>query len=214
MQVQPPCPGGFLNFINIQFNDTNRDRALFARIADGDEAAFEELFNIYVPQLHRIIFNLVPSETSVKDIAQEVFLHLWLGRDKLHVVEEPQHWIFRIAYNQSFKHLKRQEQRQRRFGGELSEDDMAATNETQEAIDVAEVSRLIQHAVETLPEQPQRIYRMNRVEGLKPAEIAEALAISTQGVRNSLTRSAKQIREYLARHGIHIPLILILLHLP
>ena len=41
--------------------------------------------------------DLVPSETNVKDIAQEVFLYLWLGRSKLPEIEEPQHWIFRIA---------------------------------------------------------------------------------------------------------------------
>lgn len=197
----------------LERNDINTDRALFSRISEGDEKAFEELFHIYMPQLYRIIYNLVPSETTVKDLAQEVFLHLWLGRDKLSAIDEPQHWIFRIAYNRSFKYLKQQQLRkvepvQPELGGEYR----LHANETEEAVNLSETKRLIHQAIHDLPEQQHRIYQMNRVSGKKPAEIAAELGISIQAVRNSLTRSAKTIREFLVGQGIEIPLILILLY--
>ncbi|MCK7556286.1 sigma-70 family RNA polymerase sigma factor [Chitinophaga sedimenti] len=191
----------------MEKNDINRDRALFSRIAEADEQAFEELFHLYMPQLYKIIFNLVPIEPTVKDLVQEVFLYLWLGRDKLAAVEEPQHWIFRIAYNRTFKHLK---QRQLQLG--VTGDVPLQTNETEEAVHLSETVRLIREAIAELPQQQQRIYRLNRLTGKKPAEIAAELDISVQAVRNSLTRSAKVIRGYLVNRGIDIPLILLLLY--
>lgn len=190
----------------MEKNDIHRDRALFSRIAEGDEQAFEQLFHIYMPQLYRIIYNLVPVEPTVKDLTQEVFLYLWLGREKLAEVDEPQYWISRIAYNRSFKYLKQQQlQKFPSYHLQLH------TNETEEAVSLSETIRFIRQAIAELPQQQRKIYDLNRVAGKKPAEIAEELDISVQAVRNSLTRSGKVIREYLIEHGIEIPLILMLL---
>lgn len=193
----------------MEKNDIYRDRALFSRIAEGDEQAFEELFHIYMPQLYKVIYNLVPAESTVKDLAQEVFLYLWLGREKLAEIEEPQHWIFRIAYNRSFRYLKRQQLQKTGSGIDIGLP--LHTNETEEAVSLAETTRLIRQAIYDLPQQQQRIYNLNRMSGKKPSEIAAELEISVQAVRNSLTRSGKVIREYLIEHGIEIPLIIILL---
>lgn len=194
----------------MEKNDKHKDLALFSRIAEGDEQAFEELFHIYMPQLYRIIYNLVPVEATVKDLTQEVFLYLWLGREKLPEVDEPQYWISRIAYNRSFKYLKQQKLRAVQPGP--GHEFHLHTNETEDAVNLSETTRLIRQAINELPQQQQKIYHLNRMSGKKPAEIAAELDISIQAVRNSLTRSGKVIREYLVDHGIEIPLILILLH--
>jgi RNA polymerase sigma-70 factor (family 1) len=188
---------------------------MFRLIADGDETAFEQLFNLYVSRIHKIIYPVVQSETVVKDIAQEVFMHLWLGRDKLPAVEEPQHWIFRIAFNQSFRYLKKRDllrKTHEKMGIRQTAGDYS--QETENTVNVAEVNRLIQEAIRKLPEQGRRIFELNRVTGKKPAEIAMELRISVQAVRNSLTRSGKSIKAHLARYGIIIPLFLLLLDRP
>jgi len=191
------------------------EKELFRLIAEGDEEAFEQLFNLYVPRIHKIIYPVVRSETIVKDIAQEVFMHLWLGRDKLPAIEEPQHWIFRIAFNQSFRYLKKQDLLKRTHENMgIGQSGLGSSHETENAVNAAELDRLIQEAIRQLPVQGRRIFEMNRVAGRKPAEIAMELQISTQGVRNSLTRSGKFIRDHLSKHGIVIPLFLFLLHRP
>ncbi|MDH7459956.1 sigma-70 family RNA polymerase sigma factor [Chitinophagaceae bacterium 26-R-25] len=188
--------------------NTLREKKLFNLIAIGDEAAFEELFNLYVPQLQQVIYPIVRSDTAVQDIAQEVFLNLWLGRDRLPAVEVPQLWIFRIAYNHSFRYLRRHKL-PHVVDWNLDDADLIST-ETEDAVNGAEVNRLIREAISQLPEQGRKIFEMNRLSGMKPADIAGELQISIQGVRNSLTRSAKSVRDYLSEHGIKIPLILLL----
>ncbi len=191
------------------------EKELFHQVADGDELAFEQLFHLYLPRVHRLVFQVIHSEDAVKDIVQEVFLQLWLGRDKLPAVDNPTAWIFRIAYNLSFRYLKKQAAREKTSALAAGASNNAAfSNDTEEAVNLSEISRLIGMAVGALPPQSRRIFQMSRLEGMKPAEIAATLNISVQGVRNTLTRSGRFIRDYLVQQGIVIPLFLLFLQLP
>lgn len=191
----------------------NSDKALFDRIALGDEAAFEQLFHAYSTIVPRIIYRIVKSEAAVPDLVQEVFLHLWLGRAKLADVEDPALWIYRITYNRAYMHIRR-ELSQQRTTDQLSQDQLTYSATTEHTVDYRETARLIQQAIRNLAPQPRRIYEMSRVHGMKPQEIAEALDISIQGVRNSLTRSAKLIRDDLAHKGVIVPAFLLLVAIP
>ena len=185
------------------------DKSLFLLVAEGDEAAFELLFNAWLPQLHPQVFKIVQSEAAVKDIIQEVFLALWLGRDKLPAVEEPGNWIFRIAYNQSLRYLKKQTLKDRVLVTFQKEQPPAHSLDTEQVVNATEINRLVQQAIQELPPQSRNIFQLSRTAGMKPAEIAIELNISIQAVRNSLTRSGKSIRAFLDQHGIHIPVLLL-----
>lgn len=189
----------------------NNDKALFALIAEGNESAFEQVFNKYVGKVGKIIFRIVKSETITQDLVQEAFFYLWLGREKLSAVEDPELWLYRIAYNQSYLHIRRQVV-QERAATHISkeQEQLNQYNDTEIQVNFRETKRLVQEAISTLPQRSHHIYELSRVEGLKPQVIADKLHISVQSVRNSLTRSSKIIRNYLAEHGIIIPLLLLL----
>ncbi|MBO9573115.1 MAG: RNA polymerase sigma-70 factor [Chitinophagaceae bacterium] len=191
---------------------TDMELLLMERIADGDERAFEELFDIYVPRLYPVIETVVHSESAVKDVIQDVFLKLWVVRGTLREVQSPRDYIFRMTYNQSFKHLRkmlRQEKVQSKYHErEVNKNDLPDTPE--ELMDVAEARKLVEEAITLLPEQSRKIYQLSRHSGYRPQEIADHLGITVQSVRNSLARSGKQIKEHLSKKGIIIPLVLAL----
>jgi RNA polymerase sigma-70 factor (ECF subfamily) len=62
-----------------------------------------------------------------------------------------------------------------------------------------------------MPPQRQRIYRMSREQGLKPADIAEALSLSVNTVKNVLVTALKEIRNHLAAAGHVISLLYVLI---
>lgn len=193
---------------------THTDNELFALIAEGDENAFEELFNAYLPCVQPVILQIVKSETVAKDIVQDVFLRLWLNRSKLTDIVQPKNYIFRIVYNQSFKYLEKSlVQRKAALVLESEQNVSDVTVSMEHVLDMAEVRRVIDAAIQTLPSQSRQIYHMNRISGYKPHEISDQLGISVQSVRNSLTRSGKTIRTYLENQGIVIPMILLMLTL-
>lgn len=188
-----------------------KERTLFVSIAEGDEVAFTTLFELYIPQLHPVILQIVHSESVVKDVIQDVFLRLWLARERLPDIEVPKSYLFRMAYNQAFKHLRKQINTGKAQEGALQLRDVVVDEGTPEIFtELNETRRIIAEAISILPDQSRNIYRLNRIEGYKPAAIAEQLGISTQSVRNSLTRSNQTIREHLSKHGLGVPMILLM----
>lgn len=185
--------------------DPNIEKILFRKIAEGNEIAFKELFHLYVPRLKTVIFRITESDIVVKDIIQDVFLGLWKDRLKLNGIENPSYWIFRIAYNHSYKYVKRQLLARNAITIAKQETD----NTTEETIAFSETAHLIQEAIEALPEQSKKIFRLSREQGLKISDIAVLLNIAPQSVKNSLYRSSQQIREYLSQKDVLIPATLL-----
>lgn len=190
----------------------NIEKALFARVAQGDEEAFNTLFHAYVPRLHTLVMKVTRSDEGVaKDIIQEVFLYLWIDRESLATVDVPQNWIFKIAYNRSYSWLARQFSRNRKYNEFRQQNPTEGDDSLEHTVSLNETARLIHEATSLLPEQARKIFKLSRETGLKAAEVADKLEISVQTVRNSLVRSVKFIKEHLAQNGILLPALLILI---
>jgi RNA polymerase sigma-70 factor (family 1) len=188
----------------------NIEKELLSRVAQGDEEAFNMLFHTYVPRLHTLVMKVTRSEGVAKDIIQEVFLYLWIDRESLASVEVPQNWIFKIAYNRSYSWLARQSSRNRKYSEFKMQNPAEGDDSLEQTVSLNETARLVREATALLPEQARKIFQLSRETGLKAAEVADQLEISVQTVRNSLVRSVKFIKEYLAQHGILLPALLIL----
>lgn len=188
----------------------NNEKEWCILISDGDEAAFRQLFHYYVPIVLPVIEDVIGTEAAAKDVVQEVFLRIWLSRDKLPEIVDLRAWIFRIVYNHSYSWLRAKASADQ---ARLRLLDKELTNPGNRPIDdpasLSETSRLIHQAVGQLTPQEKKIYQLSRDAGMKPAEIARQLGLSSQTVRNTLSRALKNIRDYLLAHGIAIPLFLL-----
>lgn len=215
---QADRPGFFYPKIKVSLHpsdrkalDNNRitvEKELFSRVAQGDEEAFNALFHHYVPRLHTLIMKVTRSELVAKDIIQEVFLYLWLDRESLVEVENPQNWIFKIAYNRSYTWLARQVVRNRKYNELRLQKQVEGNDNLEHIVLLNETARLVREATALLPPQARKIFQLSRETGMKAADVAGHLNISVQTVRNSLVRSVKFIREYLAQRGVIIPALL------
>lgn len=195
----------------MSIHSLDNERELLIKIANGDEAAFTVLFNRYVPKVSEIAFQVVKTEAGAKDVVQNTFMQLWLGRDRLVEVEAPELWIYRLTYNCAYQFLKKkllQEQKIAKYGAEHAAE--IQHYETEETLNARETQRLIFKAIQNLPLQSKKIYELNRISGMSPQAIAEELDINVQSVRNSLTRSTKFIKDHLAENGVIIPSVFLL----
>lgn len=178
-------------------------------VAAGDEAAFRQLFNKFLPEIGSAIKSVVHSETATKDIIQEVFIQIWISRDKLTAVDLPRNWLFQVTYFLSYKWLRSQKNQEKLQSGLQQVSHSDNSNAVWEQLDFNETTRLIREAVVLLPEKAKKIYTLSREKNLKISEIAVTLGISEQTVKNSLTRSLSSIREHLLAHGISIPVFIL-----
>jgi RNA polymerase sigma-70 factor (ECF subfamily) len=183
------------------------EKELFLQIADGSEPAFRELYYSYGRLLSPFLVRLAGSQDLADEIIQEVFLRVWLYRDKLPGVEHPRAWLFQIASNQAHtwlaKSLKAEMAEVRHQGRPVTADTPA------EILTINEIKRVIRKAVEELPAQRKRIYLLHREQGMKAGEIAEILGISISTVKNSLLSAAQNIREKVVQAGYWVPLLLL-----
>lgn len=188
-------------------NESINETTLFLRIARGDEAAFETLFHLYVPKIKPVIARVIQIEGPEKDIIQEIFLGIWLSREKLPEVMVPHNWIFKMVYHRCYSWLQKQGVRNK-ASQIITRESSDHSNLTEENIAFSETSLLVKQAILQLPPQAQKIYLLSREQGLKIANIADQLELSQQTVKNSLVRSLKSIREYLVCQGVILPLLL------
>lgn len=181
------------------------DKELFLKVADGDEAAFETLFHRFVPQIQPVLLGMVHSKAVAEDLIQDIFLNIWINRYKLPEIESPSNWIFKIVYNRTYTWLEQQAVRQKAHQNILSTQPSELNSiHTEQSVSFAETARLVQQAIQTLPPKTKQIYIMSREAGLKNPDIAEALGVSVNTVKNTLVKAGKIIKEYLEKQGIHL----------
>lgn len=185
------------------------DKLLFARIADGDEAAFRQLFAQYTPVVYPLIVQVTKSGPVAEDILQETFLRLWVHRDKLKEIRNPRAWILRIAYFRSFTYLRDQSIHIKAITALSAVETNPADAELLMAFKSTET--LIRKAVDQLPRQQKQVYRLSRESGLKTGDIAREMGLSEQSVKNTLVRALKFIRDYLEKAGYALLVLFLLI---
>ena len=181
---------------NFPYNE----QALFKSISEGDEAAFATCYAEYGRMVMPFLLKLVGTRDSAEEVIQEIFLKVWLYRDRLAEVDSPRSWLFRVAANTGRSWLKKkmaseQRQQQHRQGQQDTVDIFP------ERVDLQSIAAVVQRTVLSFPPQRRRIYQMSREEGLKPSEIAARLDISVSTVKNTLLSAVKAIRENIEQAG-------------
>jgi RNA polymerase sigma factor (sigma-70 family) len=179
------------------------EKLLFEQIADGNEAAYRQLVTIYVPLLGPMIYGIVKSQLAVDDIVQETLLRIWIHRDQLPSIEKPRAWIVRIGYLQALGHLRSQKIRNHALG-QIAQSTALKSFETENWLAFRNTKIILSEAVQDLPSQQKKIYRLSREGGLTTPEIAQELNLSEQTVKNTLVNALKGIRAYLEKRGYNL----------
>ncbi len=176
------------------------DKYLCEQILLGDEGSFRRLFEKYRDPVYGYAFSLTRSSAVAADAVQETFLKIWLRRDRLNPELSVGAYIYRSVRNYVFDHLKktaRDEQARLQLFGSGEPASPAADLH----LLTKELNHIRHQAVESLPAQRQRIYKMSRVDGLSHQQIAAELGISVNTVKDQVTKATRHIREYLQKHA-------------
>ena len=182
-------------------NDLYNIKELFIRIAEGDGAAFTQLFRNYFEQLKWNASKILKSEFWAEEIVQEVFMQVWTNREKLAEIESPAGYLFKITANRCIDRMRRQEL-EIKMQYIVSKALHKETDTVQENLyDLDLIERLIREAIQRLPEQGKLVFELHRNEGLSYQEISNRLNITTNTVRNHMVKDLHVIRSYLREKG-------------
>lgn len=166
----------------------------FAPIAAGDRTAFEALFRLHYRPLCAFAMGYLKDMDQAEDLVQDLFFRLWMDRERTEVTTSLKAYLFRAVRNRCLNALKTQG-RMRSLNEEV-DDGMAEDDRSEE--EHSERAARVNAAIEALPEERRKVFKLSRNEGLKYQEIAARLGISVKTVENQMGKALKTLREELA----------------
>ena len=174
---------------------------IIRRLKKDDKSAVDDLFKYYYPRLYRFSVSILKIENDIDDILQEVFVKIWLNRQKINNAETFNSYIFTITKNEVLN-LIRSKQKDQSFRDELYLRSVAEEYHTPNPVEYNEIKAGIDKIVENLPEKRKQVFVLSRTEGLSNKEIAQQLNISEKTVEDHITHAIKQIKNSLKDMGI------------
>lgn len=174
--------------------DQKKIKKLVSRMAErNDQTAFEELFNMYFNWLKSVSMTIVKKNEDAEEIIEDVFLKLWLMRDKLHQIKNIETYLYTATRNKSFNYIKKY---YKAFSVELESEsnELGYIISPEDAMIVEELKRKIEQAVELLPIKCREIFLLVKEHNLSHKKAAEKLKISPKTVENQLGIAIKKIK--------------------
>jgi RNA polymerase sigma-70 factor (ECF subfamily) len=89
------------------FVEDEANRRLVRRVAQGDQAAFQELYLRFSPAIYNYLTHLTLDAHEAEDLLQETFMGLWKGAAGFRGGSQVKTWLFQIAHNQAVSWLRR-----------------------------------------------------------------------------------------------------------
>jgi RNA polymerase sigma-70 factor (ECF subfamily) len=178
---------------------------LMARIAKGDDSAFEILVNRHQTSILNLVYRFIGDRTQAKDLAQEVFIRVWQAAKTYKPEAKFTTWLYRITANLCLNELK-SARRKKWFSFLQSDEDSGNTFEetiadsspsAEDFLLSKERSRQISDALQSLPENQRMALVLKRYDGLSYEEVAQIIGCSVSAVESLLVRAKRTLQEKL-----------------
>jgi RNA polymerase sigma-70 factor (ECF subfamily) len=185
------------------------DEQLMVLTKGGDAKAFEAIYWRYQPYLYTLSLRYLKIPALAEDAVQHVFLQLWTKR---HTLNEalPLKGFLGVCLKHHVLNALRDHRRVILKHLEVAAGASRSSNETEQSIQAAEYTSLVQEALARLSPRKRVIFQLRSDQGLSAREIAEQLGISVNTVKFQLMQATKFLRSYFKQHA-DLPVILCLL---
>jgi len=160
---------------------------------NGDEAAFEELYSIHEAKLYAFACSLLGDREVAREIVNDAFLKIWLGRSNLDTIKNLQVYLYVLIKNASLNHLRSASSKK------IKELQLTESYYFHLSVDPAQllISKELQSkvlkAVNELPPRCKLIYKMVKEDDLSCNEVAAILGLSNKTVFAQLAIAIKKL---------------------
>lgn len=170
------------------------------RYANGEDAAFGDLYDLLAPRLMGYLRRIVRDATQVEDFAQATLLQMHRARGTFIRGASVLPWAFAIA-----RRLVIDDFRRRKHAPPIALDDEALgeivspQSSPHARAEASELATLIERTLAAMPE-PQRVaFKLLKMEGLSVAEAAALLLTTEMSVKLRAHRAYEMLREAIDR---------------
>lgn len=182
------------------------DQEVIDRVLAGERELYELIMRRYNQRLYRVVISILRDDDETEDVMQDAYVRAYqhLGQFEGRALFST--WLTRIAVHEALARL-RSRNRTQQIDADADEGEMivnfaADSMDPEQMTSRAQLSRMLEESVMSLPEQYRTVLMMRDVEELSTSETAEALNLTEENVKVRLHRGrALMRRDLMSRVG-------------
>jgi len=174
------------------------DADVVARVLAGDSALFELVMRRYNRLLFRLARGIVRDDDEARDVVQAAYVRAYYHLDQFRGPDGFKAWLARIAINEALGRARRSPALADTEQHALPLSDLADVG-PEHAASGRDLLRILQAAIDRLPEEFRQVFMLRGVEQLSIAETAELLEIKPATVKTRFHRARRMLQESLHR---------------
>lgn len=170
------------------------EKALVSRLLGGDDAAFDEFYQRYVPGLFRsIYYSLNGDQNDAEDVLQETMLAAMRSLHRFRDDSSLSTWLYAIARNKISDQI-RQRQRLRHHQADEEPVDLELTSLAALPEELVTQRGTIEAVLRALPQDHRDVLLGKYLDGFSVRELAIIMGRSEKAVESLLTRARETFR--------------------
>ncbi|MDF2780989.1 MAG: polymerase sigma factor [Geminicoccaceae bacterium] len=183
------------------------DVELLERCRAGDAVAFELIMRRYNRRLFRLARSIVRNAAEAEDVVQETYLRAYARGHEFRGPHGFSAWLARIAANEALGRLRARsrvvslDDYVSSAGGDVDvrriETITSPQLDPERLTGNAELRRLLEAAIDALPDDFRVVFVLRAVEGMSIAEAAASLSIRPETVKTRFHRARRLVQETL-----------------
>ena len=180
------------------------DRALVVRILEGDRDRFSELVKRYEKRVINYVYRITHRYEDAHDLAQDIFVKVFLALDRYDPKYQFSTWLFRIAQNSAIDALRKKTIAEVPIARPADEEGSGKEREFADdgispyrALKNKQLSAAIDRAVLNLPSDYRELIQLRHFAELSYEEIASMKKLPLGTVKNKLFRARNLLKDAL-----------------
>lgn len=181
------------------------ENEIIGKLQSGDEETFKKVVDKYQRYVLNTCYRFVNSEETAEDLAQEVFIQLFISIREFRGGAKLSTWIYRIAVTKSLDHLKKQRRKKRfavikrLFGEDEMEEQIPSYDDTdpEKELDNKERLKILNMAMDKLPENQRIAFTLSKYDEMSYKEIADILGTTVSAVESLIHRAKSNLQKKL-----------------
>jgi RNA polymerase sigma-70 factor (ECF subfamily) len=181
-------------------SSTLSDAELVDLVRRGDTSLFEILMRRHNQRVYRVARAVVKNEAEAEDVMQQAYLNAFVHLKQFEDRSQFSTWLTRITLYEALARRRkaRPEEPLAMPGREPPEDVMESLTSPQPDPERGayggELGRMIEAAIDALPETYRTVFMLREVEGLSTSETAHDLDLGEEAVKTRLHRARAMMR--------------------
>lgn len=177
------------------------DEQLIEWVAKGDASCLGTLFERHNRRVYQYCRQLTRQDAQAEDLVQEVFLRILRKAGSFRGQGSFKAWMFNVARNVTFDHLRAVKRRGNLRPAEESVDQLVDYRSAEQAASGIQDMGKLKRALENLPENVQEVIWLGRFEFDSYKELGLALGCNSGTARVRMHRAMQRLAEEFAIVG-------------